>query len=88
MMKPFKFFIPIHEQEYRFEIHGVELALFYSIPGGEIDMHEELSVRSMIQDVIETWRFYRNNIDQRVLDIIEETLADHLIGNSRVVFVN
>ena len=62
-MKPFKFFKPLIEQEYRFEIHGVELALYYSMPGDEIDMHEEMSVRSMIQDVIETWKFYRNNIE-------------------------
>ena len=87
-MKPFNFFKRVEEYAFRFALHGVEVALFYSMPENEMDLHEEMSVRSMISDVIETWRFYRNNIDRNVLDIIEDTLSDHLRGRSRVVFVN
>lgn len=87
-MKPFKFLKPQEEHRFRFCLHFVVLELIYTMPEGEMNEHEEMSVRSMIQDVIDTWKFYRNNIDQNVLNIIEETLADHLIGHSKVIFID
>jgi hypothetical protein len=87
-MKPFKFLNTVDQHEFHFELHGNAMLLTYTMSSDMFDIHEEMSVSSMIQDVIDTWRFYRNNIDQRVINIIEETLADHLRGHSKVTFVN
>lgn len=86
-MQPFKFLKTYDSHEFHFELHGNAMLLTYFMNTDDFDIHEEMSVIGMLQDTQDTWRFYRGNIDRRVMDIIEETLDTHLKGKSKVRLV-
>jgi hypothetical protein len=86
-MKPFKFLKTYDSHEFHFELHGNAMLLTYFMNADDFDIHEEMSVIAMLQDTQDTWRFYRGNIDRRVMDIIQETLDTHLKGQSLVRIV-
>jgi hypothetical protein len=87
-MNPFKFLKTCDSHEFHFALHGRAMELTYFMNNDDFDIHEEMSVISMIEDTQDTWRFYRGNIDNHVISIIEETLNDHLKGLSKVRFAD